>query len=162
MKLARVDHYRCEQPAGKWGLHSYVWVFNDMSEEAFGALCDQARTLYLDNERAWKNAAPVPPPGYSPSLDPIKDKGKTVDQVYEEWNQKTLAYKAYQDKQTNARKSFAQLLVELGNGAVKMFWNEPPEMKYELDWGHNHGTVIDMSPTKVPDYPPENEDEEYL
>jgi hypothetical protein len=162
MKLARIDHYRCAQPAGKWGLHSYVWVSDGMTEEALGVLCEMARTRYLGNERAWKDAAPVSPPGYAPHLDPIKDKGKTVDQVYEEWNAKVQAYNEYGEKQKNARKSFAELLVEASNGAVRSFWKEEPTLKYELDWGHNHGVEIDMSATKVPDFPPEDEDEDYL
>ena len=102
------------------------------------------------------------PPGYAPQLDPIKDKGKTVDQVYEEWNAKVQAYKEYGDKQKNARKSFAELLVEASNGAVRSFWKEEPTLKYELDWGHNHGVEIDMSATTIPDFPPSEEDEDYL
>ena len=161
MKLARIDHYRCAQPAGKWGLHSYVWVTDDMPEEAFGIMCEMARKQYLDNEAEFKKAAPAYAPGYAPTLDPIKDKGKTVDQVYDEWNAKQLAYKDYEEKRKNARKGFAELLVEVGCGAVQLFWKEPPAVSYELDWGHNHGVEIDMSPTKIPDFPPED-DEDYL
>jgi hypothetical protein len=162
MKLARIDHYRCAQPAGKWGLYSYVWIPDTMTEDEFGVLCESARTTYLDNEREWKKAEPVYPAGYSPALDPVKDKGKTVEQVYDEWNVKVKAYDEYKDKQKNARKHFAELLVEASGGTIKKFWNEPPAVKFELDWGHNHGVTIEMSDTKIPDFPPEDEDEDYV
>jgi hypothetical protein len=160
MKLAKVEHMRCGQPAGKWGLSTYVWVPDEMSASEFDNLCERAASTYLDNEHTWKNTAPVQPAGYAPSLDPVRDKGKTVDQVYAEWNDKSLAYKTYEEKRKNSRKSFNELLVELSAGAVKYFWNGPVAFSHELSWGHNHGTEIDMSPTKVGDYPAD-EDEDY-
>jgi hypothetical protein len=160
MKLAKVEHYRCDQPAGKWGLSTYVWVPDTMTEEEFGDLCNKTATTYLDNERTWKSTAPVQPAGYAPSLDPIKDKGKTVEQVYDEWNEKSLAFKAYEAKRSAARKSFNELLIEASNGTIKYFWNGPVAFSHELSWGHNHGTEINMSPTKVGDYPAD-EDEDY-
>ena len=161
MKLARVEHYRCNQPAGKWGLTTYVWVPDGMSEHEFGLLCEAAREKYLANENEWRKSAPVQPPGYAPNLDPVRDKDKTVETVYAEWNAKALAFKEYDIKRANARKSFSVLLVEASNGAIKLFWNEQPAVGYELDWGHQHGVTLDMGETKLSDYPPSDGDEEY-
>lgn len=163
MKLAKVEHMRCGQPAGKWGLSTYVWVSDDMTQDAFAERCEIAANFYLENERTWKAASPVQPPRYAPSLDPVKDKGKSVEQVYAEWNEKTQAYKAYEEKRTNARKSFAAILIEYSSGTIKYFWDGPVAFSHELSWGHNHGTEIDMSPTKIGDYPADDdEDEVYL
>ena len=161
MKLARVDHYRCEQPAGKWGLYSYVWVPDTMTEDEFGVLCEAARSAYLDNEQEWKKAAPVYPPGYGASVEQYPD-GMTIAEVKAAHAEKEKAYKDYETKRANARKHFAELLVEASAGTIKKFWNEPPAIKHQLDWGHNHGVTIEMSDTKISDFPPEDEDADYV
>lgn len=161
MQIARIDHYRCAQPAGKWGLHSYVWIPDGMTEDELGVLCESARTVYLDNEKAWKDASPTHPPGYGASVEHYPDT-MTVAEIKAAHADKEKAYKDYETKRADARKSFAKLLTEVSNGTIKMFWNEPPAVKYELDWGHNHGTTIEYGDTKVPDFPPEEDDEDYL
>lgn len=170
MKLARIDHYRCAQPAGKWGLYTYVWIADDMTEDTLGALCETARKTYLDNEAEFKKAAPA----YYPFTSNITLSQQelasypdtmTIAEIKAEADAKRKAYEDYELKKKNARKSFGDLLVDIGQGSIKKFWNENPAVKYELDWGHNHGVTIDMSPTKVTDFPvgdEDDDDEDYL
>src|SRR5271157_24388 len=130
MKLARVDHYRCAQPAGKWGLASYVWVPDAMTEEEFGVLCEQARTIYLDNEKAWKDAAPVYVPEIGVRVADYPET-MTVADMKLDHAKKVETYKAYEKKQSNARKRFTTLLVELSNDSIKYFWNEAAALSHE-------------------------------
>jgi len=88
--------------------------------------------------------------------------GMTIAEVKAAHAEKEKAYKDYETKRENARKHFAELLVEASAGTIKKFWNEPPAIKHQLDWGHNHGVTIEMSDTKIPDFPPEDEDEDYV
>ena len=159
MKLAKVEHYRCEQPAGKWGLSSYVWVPDDMSEHEFGLLCEAAKDKYLANEQAWKAAQPAAQPPYYLTVEQLDD-SVTVAEVKAAHKTQAEAYKEYEAKRRDARKKFTELLIEVSHGAIKYFWNEPSAVKHELDWGHNHSTVVDYGETKLNDYPPTIEEEE--
>jgi len=156
MKLAKVDHYRCGQPAGKWGLTSYVWVPDDMSEHEFGLLCSAARDKYLDIEQEWKKATPP----YVPATDKYPDTWTLAD-VRADQKKHETDYAEYQQKQRAARKSFVELLVEVSNSAIIQFWKEEPTLKHEVDWGHQHGVTIDMGETKFGDFPPTEEEEDY-
>lgn len=98
MKLAKVDHYRCGEPAGKWGLATYVWIPENMSEHQFGVLCETARNNYLANEREWSEAAPAPPPGYGATVQGYPDT-MTVSEVKADHAAKTKAYKEHGEKQ---------------------------------------------------------------
>jgi hypothetical protein len=157
MKLAKVDHFRCGQPAGKWGLTTYVWVPDEMTEHDFGVLCETARATYLDREEEAKIFAP-PPPGYGPTISPATPDNTTVAELRAEYEAKAKAHKDYTDKQSAARKSFAELLIELSEGKIAYFWNGPVSLTHELSWGHNHGVRVEYGETKVKDFPPKGDD----
>jgi hypothetical protein len=156
MKLAKVDHYRCGQPAGKWGLTSYVWIPDEMSEHEFGLLCSAARDKYLENEHEWKKSTPP----YVPAVDKYPDTW-TLSDVRADQKKHETTYEAHMQKQREARKSFVELLTEVSNGAIKKFWTEEPAVKHEVDWGHQHGVTIDMGETKLGDWP-STEEEDYV
>src|SRR5271170_7804886 len=77
--IASVNHYRCDQPAGKWGLTTYVWVPKTMTQDEFEALCEKARKAYFETEAELKKLLPALPPGYGPQYDKHPD--KTVAEV---------------------------------------------------------------------------------
>jgi len=146
-KIARVNHYRCDQPAGKWGLSTYVWVPQTMTTEEFEALCDKARKAYLDAADAAKKLVKTPPPGYGPRYDQYPD--KTVAEVKaihavetEEWNKRNAVVKAEQ-------RTFAQLLKDVSDGVVLNFWDIEFPVDVDVHWGHHHGTDIAYGETKI-------------
>ncbi len=155
--LARVNHYRCDQPAGKWGLTTYVWVPRTMTEMEFEVLCEKARAAYFKAEEEQKKLSPAVPPGYGPQYDKYPD--KTVAEVKAihaeaeaEWKKRNAVVKA-------AQRSFAQILIEISEGVVKSFWDVELPLSYELHWGHHHGMDIDYGETKIKDPRPDNFDE---
>lgn len=160
MKLARVNHERCGQPAGKWGLSSYFWVEDGMTEDAFKALCDQAQEAYFSAERALQASFPEPPPGYAPSPQHYPDT-TTVAEMNADYEQKVAAYKTHQNLITASRRSFSWHLVDIAKGAVKNLWDVPPAFDTDLSWGHNHGITVDYGDTKLGDHPPTDEEDEY-
>jgi hypothetical protein len=146
-KIARVNHYRCDQPAGKWGLSTYVWVPQTMTTEEFEALCERAQRAYLDAADAAKKLVGTPAPGYGPRYDQYPD--KTVTEVKaihaaetEEWNKRNVAVKAEQ-------RTFAQLLKDVSDGVVLNFWDIEFPIDVQVNWGHRHGQDIDYSETKI-------------
>lgn len=160
MKLARVNHERCGQPAGKWGLTSYFWIEDDITQEAFEELCEKAREAYLSAERALQASSPVPAPGYGPNAALYPDT-MTVAEIKADYELKAAAYKAHQDLINAARHSFSWHLVN-GSHEVQYLWNVPSAVTHDLSWGHNHGVTVDYGETKLGDYPPVEDDEEYL
>lgn len=160
MKLARVEHYRCEQPAGKWGLSTYVWVADDMTSEEFHTRCSAAAEKLLEYERSVKASAPVQPPGYGASILPNTPDNMTVGELKANYAALATAYKEYQAKVASGRKSFSQVLVEDSEERIVFFWKEPPVFTCELNWGHNHGMRVDYGETEFKDYPPDPADDE--
>ncbi|GEM_PF-6001835 len=155
-KIARIKHYRCDQPAGKWGLSTYVWVPETMTEEEFEALCDKAQKEYFRAADAAKKLMGIPPPGYSPRYDQYPD--KTVAEVKaihaaetEEWNRRSAVVKAEQ-------RSFAQLLTVVSDGVVWGFWDIEFPIDIDLHWGHRHGEDIAYGETKIASPVPANFD----
>jgi len=160
MKLARVEHYRCEQPAGKWGLSTYIWVADDMLEEEFNHRINTAASKLLEYERSVKAAAPVQPPGYGASILPNTPDNMTIGELKANYAALATAYKEFQDKVARGRKSFSQILVEDSEGRITFFWKEQPALTCELNWGHNHGVPVDYGETKLKDYPPDPDDDD--
>jgi hypothetical protein len=145
--LARVNHYRCDQPAGKWGTSTYVWVPKAMTTEEFEVLCEKARKSYLDAADAAKKLVGTPAPGYGPQYDRYPD--KTVAEVKaihaaetEAWSKRNVVVKAEQ-------RTFAQILKDVSNGAVLGFWDVEVPIDVQVNWGHRHGSDIDYGETKI-------------
>jgi len=159
-KLAKIEHYRCDQPAGKWGLTTYVWVPEGWTAETLQQFVDAAVKSYLNTEAEFKKLAPVSPPGYGASITTATPDTMTVGELKAEHEAKTKAHKEYTDMVQKARHQFAWHLKEVSGGAVRQFWEKEPDMIAEANWGHNHGTTIEHSETNFKDYPPVNPDEE--
>lgn len=162
MKLARIEHVRCNQPAGKWGISTYVWVPETMTVDELQVYVDVARKSYMDAEEEMKLWQPQSPPGYGASIMPNTPDNKTVGELKAEYEVKAAKWKAYQAASETARKPFAHHLTQASGGAILQFWGQAPDLNAECDWGHNHGVTIDMSETKIGDYPPTADEEDYV
>ena len=155
MKLGRIEHWKCGEPMN-WrggGGYTYVWVPEDMSVEELDALCEKAQESYLSTEREFKALAPVSPPGYGPTIHESVSNDKTVGDLRNEYAVALAAFKVYQSTIERSRKAFAHHLNSVSGGTIIQFWESEPELKVELDWGHNHGVTIEHSPTRIADYP---------
>ena len=159
-KVARIEHYRCGQPAGKWGLTTYVWVPDDWTADTLQQYVDVAVESYLSAEAEFKKLAPVSPPGYSATITTATPDTMTVGELRAAHESQTKAYKEYTDGVTKSRHQFAWHLKEATGGAVRQFWEKAPELDVTAEWGHNHGVTIEHSETNFKDYPPVNPDEE--
>jgi len=159
-KLAKIEHYRCDQPAGKWGLTTYVWVPINWTADTLQQYVDAAVKSYLDVEHEFKKLAPVSPPGYGAIVTLATPDNLTVAELKAEYEVKAKAYKEYQDMMVKSRHQFAWHLKEVSGHAVLQFWENKPELVAEANWGHNHGVTIEHSETKLKDYPSSQDDEE--
>lgn len=146
MKLARIEHVRCNSPEAT----TYVWVPDDMTEDGLGTLVDAAQKAYLDTETALAKSPDAPPnPGYSPRYDADWNAGKTVAEVKAEHAAKKAAYDAWEARRNASRKTFTEHLVRVSDGLVKFFWDNEPDLEVAAQWGHRHGTVIEFGETDV-------------
>jgi len=159
-KLAKIEHYRCDQPAGKWGLTTYVWVPEGWYPETLQKFVDEAVKSYLNTEAEFKKMASVPAPGYGASITTATPDTMTVGELRHEHQTALSAYAVYTDMLKASRHQFAWHLKEVSGGAVCQFWEKEPDMIAEANWGHNHGVTIEHSETNFKDYPPVNPDEE--
>jgi|SRR5579863_354985 len=155
--IARIDHWRCDQPAGKFGLSTYVWVPKTMTQEEMEALCVQAQKAYFKAEDDLKKLSPALPPGYQPNYE--KYPNKTVAEVkaiheaeVAEWSKRNEVVKASQ-------RSFTQILKDISDGTVLSFWDVEFPIDVRLHWGHKHGVNIDYGETKITNPSPNNLDE---
>ena len=164
MRLARIEHWRCGEPMN-WrggGGYTYVWVPDEMSEEELDNLCEQAQKSYLDAEAEFKKTDPPYPPGYGATISPTTPDTMTVGELRAEHEKVAKAYKEHQALKDRSRKPFAWHLNQVSGGVILQFWENEPDLKVELSWGHNHGVTIDHSPTKLGDYPFPQEDDDDL
>ena len=162
MRLARIKHYRCGEPAGKWGLSTYVWVPADMDSDELQGFVSAARDAYLDAERAAKETPGCKPPGYGPTIYPNTPDTTTVAELRAEYEKNAQAYKEYNERVDKARKPFAWHLQQVSGFRILQFHENIPDMEVECHWGHNHGTTIDYGATEITDYPPTENDEDEL
>jgi hypothetical protein len=153
-KIARVDHWRCDQP--ERGLSTYVWVPQAMTTEEFEALCERARDEYFKTADAAKKLLPSTPPGYSPRYEKYPDKTVAeVQAIHEaettEWNKRNAVVNAKQ-------RTFAQILKDISDGSVLNFWDIEFPITAEVHWGHRHGEGIAYGETKITNPSPDNFD----
>jgi hypothetical protein len=159
-RLARIEHYRCGQPAGKWGTSTYVWVPETMTADELQQHVEAARKSYMDAEEEMKLWQPQVPPGYGATIMPNTPDNKTVGELKAEYEERAKKYKEYQAAAEKARKGFSYHLTAVSGGAILPFWGQAPELNVECDWGHQHGVTVDYSETKIGDYPPTDDEED--
>jgi len=148
MKLARIDHVRCDS----YDATTYVWVPDDMTEDGLDDLVSAAQRSYLKAEDDLAKSPDAPPnPGYFPRYDADMNASKTVAEVKAEHAAAKAAYEAWEKRRNAARKSFAEHLVAVSSGAVKFFCDGGELLRTEARWGHRHGTTIDYGETNPND-----------
>lgn len=159
--LARVQHYRCGEPAGKWGISTYVWVPKTMTAEEFSEFCEKARDSYLDAEKKFKEATKISPPGYGPQIMPGMPDTMTLGELRADYEKRAAEWKDHQEVISKSRQPFGKHLTAVSDGTIKLFWEVEPVLEHELSWGHNHGMTIEYEGTELKDFPPEG-DEDYV
>ena len=161
MKLARVEHVRCGQPAGKWGISTYVWVPDTMTADELQQHVDTAIKTYLEAEDEFKRTAALQPPGYGPTIQPGMPDNMTVGELRANYEAAAFAYKEYQKQLDLSRKGFAWHLKQASGSAILQFWDHKLDTTAEADWGHRHGTHVEYDETIINDFPePQGEDKE--
>lgn len=139
-KLAKVDHFRCDEVRAS----TYVWISPDLSADEFEKLCIDAKTAYLLAESGAKNAR-TPHPGWQPPYEMYPN--LPVAEVKALHEQRLAAWKADEEKRDAARQSFATILEERSDGRIKGFYEVKPDTETTVYWGHQHGTLLEYGET---------------
>lgn len=164
MKLARIEHWRCDEPVGwKNGTgNTFVWVPDDLTEAELEALCEKAQAEYFRAADELKKLVPTSPCGYGPRFENFPD--KTVAEVLAIHAEEKAKWDGQQAKRKAAQRSFTEILKDISGGVIKAFWEIKLPLNIELHWGHRHGQDLDMGATKIGDFTPSDpegaEDEE--
>ena len=148
MKIAIVEFRRC----GEYQEKMYCWIPDKMMEAEFAAIVNRVASEHLAAEREWQAAMKVRDPGWSPRYDSFPD--RTVREVRDEHAKAKEAYQAYYRLERDAKRSFHERLTGAGAGIGSLCDHEP-EVTACVDWGHNDGVDIKVSPAPLP-----SEDEE--
>jgi hypothetical protein len=156
MKIARVDHWRCDQPVDfrKGGGHTYVWVPDTMTVGEFEALCEKAQQAYFKAEDELREIHPTLPPGYGPRFENFPD--KLVSEVLAEHAKLTVAWEKQQALKKAAQRTFTQILKEVSGGSVLGFWDIEFPISTEVHWGHRHGEDVRYGDERVEDSCPDS------
>lgn len=150
MKLLRINHTRCQEHDGS----SYLWVPDDLTEDALYDAIEAAEKAYLADLTAWQKevADGAPPnPGYSLNVNNYPDTWTKLEMRLD-FAQKKAKYDEYQKMKRQASKNFTGYVVDQIEGALdfsdgfESTWSEreglAETLVFDQDWGHMHGTPI--------------------
>lgn len=136
MKLGKVEHIRCSEHDAT----SYVLVPDDWTAEQFAVAVAQARASYQAAVTAQKVAPPNDYRQYShPPYDDFPD--STVTEIKAQWREKKKEWEAWNTRKQEGQRSFSDHLAD--QGLVRL-WSAKPDFFGRLDWGHQHGTKLDL------------------
>lgn len=146
MKLAKVEHIRCDSYDGD---ASYLWVPDDLTEDAFEEAIDAAIINYLQNLQEYQ-AHDINKLGYWPPSSPDFKKypDKTVQEVLEIFEKEKAEWNRLDEIRVRTEKTFTDVLISKIPGAQK-FWDHDEILTASADWGHRHGTHINYGVTNV-------------
>jgi len=140
VKLARVDHNRCDEIQAS----TYVWVSEDMGKGEFETRVNIAAKEYEAKLTAVRAAMPKrrlfgngPDSAYL-----ANNRALSVNDVIEKWKRERDEAKEQEKLQRAAEGSFASFLCDGEN--VQTFYGGQPEgmLTDEVYWGHRHGISI--------------------
>jgi hypothetical protein len=145
MKLARIEHERCDEIQA----YTYVWVPDSMDEAGFYDAVTKAQDKYLAYIKADAASNPVPNtarPGSRPDYDQYPD--LTVSEVKSLHSAQIEEYKQWSEARRLARRHFREYLADYG---ILDFYSHQPDLNVVAHWGHRHNTWIgyeDTNPTE--------------
>lgn len=145
MKLARIDHFRCDDIAAS----TYVWGPDDLTPERLEADVAKARESFLAaGIAAASHAGPRPESAWSPGLVPTNLEGvpaeTTVGELRAARARQKEEWAVWETKRKAASRPFGAFLVDLG---YQLFYDVAPDLSTEVGWGHRHGQQLDLDDT---------------
>lgn len=135
MKIAHVDHIRCDETAAT----TYVVVPSELTEEEFQTAVTKAQSAYEDvmAQVPLYSREYVPFPGLAQLRAMPAD--KTVKEVIDEYERQKEERKALDEMAERKRRSFGWYLEQQG---LQIVQRAPAELKAKVNWGHRHGQNI--------------------
>ena len=145
MRLARVDHYRCDDIAAS----TYVWIPDEKDQAAFEVDVARAQEAFLAaGAAAAEHAGPRPVSAWSPGLTPLRlddaPDSTTVGELRAARAQAQAEWAAWEAKRKAASRPFGSFLADLG---YRAFYDIEPALVADLGWGHRHGQALDLDDT---------------
>jgi hypothetical protein len=142
MKLACIEHYRCDEPAA----HTYVWVEPEWSEEQFEEAVERAEKAYNEALKAYKEQQGEDPypRGAWPEPDYKDFPDMTVAEVQKIHEEKRAEREKWKATKTRALRPFSRFLEDEG---LVNFYSVDAEYETTVWWGHRHGERLDYEDT---------------
>ena len=144
MKLARIDHIRCDEPDGA----TLVWIEDSMTEDDLQEAVERAGKAYVKAVSEFMNTKP--PEGiqsaYSqPNWERNRDRkvGEVLDEHAKLKEQRT----EWDRKRREAIRPFDEFLHQ--EPGIEPFW-EGEFVNGDMYWGHRHGESIQYGTTEWP------------
>lgn len=163
-RIIRIGHTRCDET----NAYTLVAVPDDWTDEIIREKLHDARKIYLEYIRTARQST-TPPNDYQPYGGPPFKKypDRTVADITAEWEAKGEVWKAWNAEQEKTRRTFTDVLRDLDFISL---WSKEVEIpRFEVDWGHMHGTRIDYENTADNTLPrpskivnPDEEDDDFF
>jgi hypothetical protein len=154
MRLASVEHVRCDEPDGR----TLVWVDDLMTEQGFEERVSNAERLYLEAVKEFMSQESPRPARMFAGSGPLNVKdpaiqGMTVAEALARHEALQTAEKERSRVATRAMRSFESFLCD-EEGVVPFWDGVDAETAFagEVYWGHRHGTPLDFGKTSVPSF----------
>lgn len=141
MKVAKINHYRCDD----FSATTYVWVPDDTTQEQFEDAVFKAQDVYLAFCREFAARIKVGDPGWVVDYRNYPNKQATLAEIDEEFAAKKAVYNEWHEQEKKAYKTFGEYL--RAEGYIPLWDHEPELLIEELDWSHYHGIHIGYEDT---------------
>jgi hypothetical protein len=141
MKLARIDHSRCDEYSGT----TFVWVEDGMTEERLEEAVQRASEAYL-KAASEHMAGEKPEHVFQPDWQANRD--RLVEYVLRAHKEAQEKYAEWDKKRREAWRGFDSFLCE--EEGITGFWDRDPDITAKVYWGHRHGQDIDKGETEWP------------
>ena len=143
-RLVKLRHVRCGETSG----HTYAIPLTDRTDEEIYEAIEGAKRQYLDAlAQAWNDAATQPNTSGIEQLDHWPH-DITVGEAQTRRDEVRNARREYARRRSVLARSFGHYLREAGFRLL-----DDLDDDYPIEWGHRHGTLLDLS-NDVTDYTP--------
>ena len=139
MKLARIEHTRCQE----WDGNTHVLIPDDWDGDKFRGVVNKCVTKMIEAAKKAKDTSETSPSRWTPwgvSIPYKEFPDKTVKEVNAWWADQKRIHEEWLAEIEPIKVKFSDLLKEEG---IKQLWEAEEILTADAYWGHHHGISLE-------------------